>query len=102
MWERSIHTVLLGFVAATLGHPMISSLQAARDWRSHVVTEALTHVQELEAYSKETVHERFAKELSNGNLEWRLVNDWFSLEPVSTARSSTPSKYSLKSREEDV
>ena len=28
----------------------------------------------IEAYSKEVIHTRFAKELESGRLEWRLVN----------------------------
>ena len=103
--RQAVTGLLLGFVLVSFGYLAVRSLRAARDWRSPAATQAAatpsvpdfgavsqpgkviayyfhvtvrcTTCRNIEAYSKEVIHNRFAKELASGQLEWRLVNVQF-------------------------
>lgn len=97
--RRAITGVLLAFVAASVGYLAVTSIRAARQWRPPDVLAAsgslptaskdnstkiiayyfhatvrCTTCRAIEAYSKEAIHQRFANEISQGRVEWRLVN----------------------------
>jgi hypothetical protein len=97
--RRAITGLLLAFVAVSVGYLCFRSIKAARAWHlpdavqaadgtakaegktgSRVVayyfhvTVRCTTCRAIEAYSKEVIHQRFAKEIGDGRIEWRLVN----------------------------
>ncbi|NWF82372.1 MAG: hypothetical protein HXY18_00920 [Bryobacteraceae bacterium] len=97
--RNTLTGVLLAFVAVSFGFLALRSLKAAKSWRAPQTAQAASiapdiekraaskviayyfHVtvrcatcRAIEAYSKQVIHERFAKELTSGQLEWRLVN----------------------------
>lgn len=100
--RQGVTAVLLGFVLVSFGYLAVRSLRAAKDWRSPAAAQAAaapsipdagaagqpgkviayyfhvtvrcTTCRNIEAYSKEAIHKRFAKELASGQLEWRPVN----------------------------
>lgn len=96
--RKAFTGALLAFVVVSFGYLAVRSSRAAKGWRSPVAVQAAStdampagesgkviayyfHVtvrcttcRAIEAYSKEVVDTRFAKDLSSGRLEWRLVN----------------------------
>lgn len=94
--RKTISRLLIGFVLLSLGYLAFrsvrapqsrlppTSLQAAPGQRIedgskiiayyfHVNVRCTT-CRAIEAYSKEVIHGRFAKEIAEGRIEWRLVN----------------------------
>ena len=97
--RKAITGLLLAFVAVSFGYLALRSVRATREWRTPDAVEAAARPPEsspqtagkivayyfhvtvrcttcraIEAYSKQVIHQRFAKELSDGRIEWRLVN----------------------------
>lgn len=96
--RRALACTLLGFVLVAFGYLAFRGTTAARDWRAPVTAQAASpdsapagesrkliayyfHVtvrcttcRNIESYSKEVIHARFASEIADGRLEWRLVN----------------------------
>ena len=94
--------LLLGFVLVSFGYTALRSVQASRQWKAPEVGQAASmpvpaakpsregpekivayyfHVtvrcttcRDIESYSREVIHDRFAREMAAGKLEWRLVN----------------------------
>jgi hypothetical protein len=100
MTARKMAARLLAvFVVFGVGYTAYRSVRAAQQWRAPEavsaagrtpdasaegpgkviayyfhVTVRCTTCRAIEAYSKEVVHQRFAREMADGTLEWRLVN----------------------------
>lgn len=102
--RKFITPLLTGFVLLSFGWVAFRSAQAARNWRPPSAVEASAAVDRpassthsagqdskviayyfhvnvrcttcrmIEAYSKEVIQDRFAKEIAAGRIEWRLVN----------------------------
>lgn len=100
--RKLVTRVLLGFVLVSFGYMVLRSVQASRSWRHPDVSQAASnplpqtqaaqsnaekivayyfHVtvrcttcRDIEAYSREVIHARFAREMGSGRIEWRLVN----------------------------
>ena len=95
--RKALTTALLAFVTVSLAYLAVRSVRAAKQWQSPAaampvssrrvadepgkviayyfhVTVRCTTCRNIEAYSKEAIHKRFAKELASGRVEWRLVN----------------------------
>jgi hypothetical protein len=95
-----IRGLLLAFVVVSAAYLAAKSIRAANEWRPPQIVQAADpatatpqqrgpnkviayyfHVsarcvtcRNIENYSKEVIHQRFAEELGAGTLEWRLVN----------------------------
>ena len=102
--KRLVYRILIAFVLMSVGYLGFRSVRAAKDWHPPTSVQAATpepkepttasaraddskiiayyfHVnvrcttcRMIEAYSKEVIHQRFAKEIASGRVEWRLVN----------------------------
>ena len=95
--RRAAARVLIAFALPAVGYVCIRSVRAAKQWRAPEAVRAATRAPEaagkskvvayyfhvnvrcatcraIESYSKEVIHQRFAREIADGTVEWRLVN----------------------------